>query len=380
MKKNNLFVAWLLTAVVAMLEFSSCSNEPAPEKPVREGMVDVVMTTSLPDVLQTYASNSAKSGLENLENQGLSLRYIMEVYTESGELLKRKMLYKSLSSSDADYRDAEFSARLFAGKYKFVFWADIVREVEKLPEGMELEGLSKPFYANAYFFSTQDDNSDALWLPTGPATAVKGDLQAIRASKIDESMAPVSPEMYDCYACVQEVDLTTEPTTQTFTLKRPFAKLRIITTGGGLTERTPDYGKTVTMLKSGLSIPTMFNAKEHTYSKGDDQYGGYWATVRHQTGVYGNETDKDHTLGVFYLPVSGTPGSYNLEFYFDVYDGSGNVISKNVLVSVSNVPLRENYLTTIKGNLLANTHNIVIDIIDEFDDKYDIAADVNAED
>lgn len=96
--------------------------------------------------------------------------------------------------------------------------------------------------------------------------------------------------------------------------------------------------------------------------------------------MYGNETDKDHTLGVFYLPVSGTPGSYNLEFYFDVYDGSGNVISKNVLVSVSNVPLRENYLTTIKGNLLANTHNIVIDIIDEFDDKYDIAADVNAED
>lgn len=379
MKKNNLFVAWLLTAVVAMLEFSSCSNEPAPEKPVREGMVDVVMTTSLPEVLQTYASNSAKSGLENLENQGLSLRYIMEVYTESGELLKRKMLYKSLSSSDADYRDAEFSARLFAGKYKFVFWADIVREVEKLPEGMELEGLSKPFYANAYFFSTQDENSDALWRPTGPTTAVKGDLQAIRASKIDESMAPVGPEMYDCYACVQEVDLTTEPTTQTFTLKRPFAKLRIITTGGGSTKRIPDYGKTVTMLKSGLSIPTMFNAKEHTYSKGDDQYGGYWATVRHQTGVYGNETDKDHTLGVFYLPVSGTPGSYNLEFYFDVYDERGSEISKNVHVSVSNVPLRENYLTTIKGNLLANTHNIVIDIIDEFDDKYDIEADGNAE-
>lgn len=374
MKKNNLFVAWLLTAVVAMLEFSSCSNEPAPEKPIREGMVDVVMTTSLPGVLQTYASNSAKSGLENLENQGLSLRYIMEVYTESGELLKRKMLYKSLSSNDL-YRDAEFSARLFAGKYTFVFWADIVREVRNLPEGMDLDGLSGPFYANAYFFSTKEENSDVLWRPTGPETAVKGDLQAIRASKIDESMAPVGPEMYDCYACVKEVDLTTEPTSQNFTLIRPFAKLRIITTGGGLTERTPDYGKTVTSLKSGLSIPTMFNAKEHTYSKGDDTYGGYWATVRHQTGSYNNETEKDHTLGVFYLPVSGTPGSYNLEFYFDVYDGSGSVISKNVLVSVFNVPLQENYLTTIKGNLLANTHDIVIDIIDEFDDQYEIDAD-----
>lgn len=373
MKKNNLFVAWLLTAVVAMLEFSSCSSEPAPEKPVREGMVDVVMTTSLPEILQTYASNSGKGGLENLEDQGLYIRFIMEVYTESGELLKRKMQYNSLSSINL-YRDAEFSARLFAGKYTFVFWADIVRTVENLPDGMKLEGLSQPFYANAYFFSTQDENSDALWRPTSPTTAVKGDLQAIRASKIDESMAPVGPEMYDCYACVKEVDLTTEPTSQSFTLKRPFAKLRIITTGGGLTERTPDYGKTVTMLKSGLSIPTMFNAKEHTYSRGDDEYGGYWATVMQQTGVYSQETEKDHTLGVFYLPVTGTPGAYNLEFYFDVFDENGNEISKNVHVSVSNVPLQENYLTTIKGNLLANTHKIVIDIDDEFEEEYDINA------
>lgn len=373
MKKNNLFVAWLLTAVVAMLEFSSCSSEPAPEKPVREGMVDVVMTTSLPEILQTYASNSGKGGLENLEDQGLYIRFIMEVYTESGELLKRKMQYNSLSSTNL-YRDAEFSARLFAGKYTFVFWADIVRTVENLPDGMKLEGLSQPFYANAYFFSTQDDNSDALWRPTGPTSAVKGDLQAICASKIDESMAPVGPEMYDCYACVKEVDLTTEPTSQSFTLKRPFAKLRIITTGGGLTERTPDYGKTVTILKSGLSIPTMFNAKEHTYSKGDDTYGGYWATVKQQTGVYSQETEKDHTLGVFYLPVTGTPGAYNLEFYFDVFEENGNEISKNVHVSVSNVPLQENYLTTIKGNLLANTHKIVIDIDDEFEEEYDINA------
>lgn len=368
MKKNNLFVAWLLTAVIAMLEFSSCSNELAPEKPVREGMVDVVMTTSLPEVLQTYScSNSSKGGLENLEDQGLSLRYIMEVYTESGELLKRKMLYKSLSSGDPNYRDAEFSARLFAGKYTFVFWADIVKKVT-LPEGMALEGLSPECYANAYFFSNTYDNSDVLWRPTGTATAVKGDLQSIRASEIAESMAPQLPEMYDGYACVQEVDLTTESTTQDFTLTRPFAKLRIITTEDG-TKRTPDYAKTVTILQSSRSIPTMFNAKEHTYSMGGDDYRGYWATVRHQTGVYTNESREgdDHTLGVFYLPVSDGAAASNLDFYFDVYDAHGDAISKNVHVSVPNVPLMENRLTTIKGNLLAHTHIIKISIDDEFD-------------
>lgn len=368
MKKNNLFVAWLLAAVIAMLEFSSCSNEPAPEKPAREGMVDVVMTTSLPEVLQTYASNSAKGGLENLEEQDLYLRYIMEVYTEAGVLLKRKMLYKPLNISSS-YRDAEFSARLFAAKYTFVFWADIVRKVEQLPEEMELDGLSEPFYANAYFFSNTYDNSDVLWRPTGPASAVKGDLQAIRASETAESMAPVGPEMYDCYACTEEVDLTTEGSRQDFTLKRPFAKLRIISTGGGSTQRVPDYAKTVTVLKSNSSISTMFNAREHKYSMGDDEYRGYWATVRHETGLYSTETDKDHTLGVFYLPISDDAPSYNLDFYFDVYDASGDAISKNVHVSVPNVPLMENKLTTIKGNLLANTHTIEITIDDEFEDS-----------
>lgn len=180
-------------------------------------------------------------------------------------------------------------------------------------------------------------------------------------------MPSAVPEMYDGYACTSKVDLTIDSPTLSFTLKRPFAKLRIISTGGGSTTRTPDYAKTVTMLRSNSTIPTMFNAKEHTYSKGEDTYGGYWATVEHQIGLYTNETDKDHTLGVFYLPVTGNPGSYNLDFYFDVYDKDGDEISKNVHVNVPNVPLRENYLTTIKGDLLVNTHKIMIEILDEFE-------------
>lgn len=366
MKKNNLFLAWLLTAVIAMLEFSSCSNELAPEKPVREGMVDVVMTTSLPEVLRTYGSNSADGGLKNLEGAGLYLRYVLEIYTESGDFLKRKLQYIELSSTK-DYRSMKFSARLFAAKYTFVFWADIVRKVAK-PEGMALEGLSSPFFANAYFFTNTYENGDVFWRPTGPETAVRGDLQAICASEIAETITPISPEMYDCYYCTQEVDITTEPTDIYFTLKRPFAKLRLISDGGGTTQRTPDYSKTVALLKSGSTIPTMFNAKEHTFSNGGDDNRGYWASVRLPIGLYNNESGNEHTLGVFYLPASGNPGSYNLELYFDVYElNTGNIISENVHVAVPNVPLEENRLTTIKGKLLANIHDIYVDIEDEFD-------------
>lgn len=381
MKKNNLFLAWLLTAVIAMLEFSSCSNELAPEKPVREGMVDVVMTTSLPEVLRTYGSNSADGGLKNLEGHqpDLYVRYIMEIYnepdTEEGadntekKLVKRKMLYKPLTST-GDYREAEFTARLFASKYTFVFWADIVRKVSVITDEQRKAGLYTPYYANAYFFSNDGTNTDFLLRPVDAESFVKGDLQTIRAAELPEDIAPVSPEMYDGYSCVKTVDLrTADWDKEDFTLKRPFAKLRILTNAAGTTQRVPDYEKTVTILKSGLTIPTVFNAKDHTYSKGGDENDrGYWAVVEQPIGSYNNESGNQQTLGIFYLPASGSPGSYNLEFYFDLYEkNNGGIIAEDVYVEVLNVPLQENRLTTIMGSFLADNHTITIGIEDEFE-------------
>lgn len=380
MKKNNLFLAWLLTAVIAMLEFSSCSNELAPEKPVREGMVDVVMTTSLPEVLQTYGSNSGDGGLKNLEGHqsNLYVRYIMEIYnepdTEAGadntekKLIKRKMLYRPLTSTST-YREVEFTARLFASRYTFVFWADIVRKVSVITEDQKKAGLYTPYYANAYFFSNEGTNTDVLLRPVDAESFVKGDLQTIRAAELSETIAPIGPEMYDGYSCVKTVDLRTADCETNFTLKRPFAKLRIISNAGGTTLRTPDYEKTVTMLKSGLTIPTVFNAKDQTYSKGEnDSDQGYWALVEQPIGSYNNESGNEHTLGVFFLPASGNPGSYNLDFYFDIYENTGSIIAEDVHVAVPNVPLQANHLTTIKGDVLANNHLITISIEDEFED------------
>lgn len=80
MKKKLFFFASLLTAAAATLGLTSCSNEMTPDQPIREGMVDVVMTTSMPQELQSYGVSSAEGGLKNLEDKGYSVRYIMEVY------------------------------------------------------------------------------------------------------------------------------------------------------------------------------------------------------------------------------------------------------------------------------------------------------------
>lgn len=371
MKKKQFFSAWLLTAVFAALGFSSCSNDMAlDETVVREGMVDVVMTTSLPQYLQTYGSNSGDGGLKNLEGKSLFVRHIMEIYTDKDVLLKRLMIIKPLTSTSS-YREAEFSARLFAAEYKFVFWADIVRKVDvQVTELQAAAGLETPYYANAYFFSNTASNSNVLLRPNGTDKFTAGNLTAIRASKVYDEVAPIGPEMYDGYSCSETVDLRTREGDLSFTLKRPFAKLRIITTDGGETLRTPDYASTVTVVGKDSQIPTTYNAKTGEYgTSGEQSDEGYWAIVEQQIGSYNNESGNEKTLGVFYFPIPET--AMNMDFYFNVYDAAGNTITKDVHLNVPNVPLKGNFLTTIKGKLLSNNRKVTISIEDEFEGSYE---------
>lgn len=63
-----------------------------PDQPIREGMVDVVMTTSMPQELQSYGVSSAEGGLKNLEDKGYSVRYIMEVYPKGSTTKVQRMI------------------------------------------------------------------------------------------------------------------------------------------------------------------------------------------------------------------------------------------------------------------------------------------------
>lgn len=371
MKKKLFFFASLLTAAAATLGLASCSNEMTPDQPMREGMVDVVMTTSLPQALQSYGVNSADGGLKNLEGKNLTVRYIMEIYPKGSEtLVERQITYKSLNA-DGDYRTASFSTRLLATEYNFVFWADIVSEASSVPYNQQLEGLNaSKFYANAYFFSNTDTSSDVLWRPTDVNLSTKGDLRTIRASKTGDAIKIISPEMYDGYSCTELVDLRTEPTTQTFTLKRPFAKLRIITTDADKLQAKPDWSKTGAIISDAANVPNLFNALTGKSESGERTDAGYWKIFMSTADTYTSEDESttDRTLGVFYLPAPSS--AQNLAFKFRVIDEAGNELADNVTLAVENVPLVGNKLTTIKGNLLSKnaTVNIIIDDVFEDDE------------
>lgn len=361
-------------AIVAM-GLTSCSQEDMPDTPTREGMVDVVMTTSMPQELESYAVNSAQGGLQNLEDKGYSVRYIMEIYPKnSTEMVKRMINYVPMSAGGS-YKTTSFNLRLLAAEYNFVFFADIVRQVNDYPhpgdsrvEAM-LSGmnLSKPYYANRYFFSggKDDKENDVLVRPTSVDQATTGNLQTISACpEATDTFQNPYLEMYDAYSCSEIVDLRSEPTTQSFTLKRPFAKLRLITTDADQLLATPDWSKSRVDI-SVSDIPNGFNALTgKTITTG---VNGYWNSGIQalNSDVYTAEVGNDKTLSVFYLPVPAN--SQNLTFTISVKDNSGNYLTRSLKLEVQNVPLVGNKLTTIKGNLLSKNATFDVTIEDEFD-------------
>ena len=369
MKKKLFFFASLLTAAAATLGLTSCSNEMTPDQPIREGMVDVVMTTSMPQELQSYGVSSAEGGLKNLEDKGYSVRYIMEVYPKGSTTKVQRMIKYVPMSEGGSYRTTSFETRLLASEYNFVFFADIVRQVNAYPynDPNPYPGLNKPYYANRYFFSNTDESSDVLIRPTDVNTAVAGDLQTICASiaATDTFQNPYL-EMYDAYSCSEAVDLRIEPTTQSFTLKRPFAKLRLITTGADKLLTTPDWSKSRVDITVS-DIPTGFNALTGASVNVADR--GYWngGIQALNSDLYSNENEKasEKTISVFYLPVPAN--GQNLTFKMDIKDASGNYLAQRVSLEVQNVPLVGNKLTTIKGNLLSKNATFNVTIDDEFE-------------
>lgn len=369
MKKKLFFFASLLTAAAATLGLTSCSNEMTPDQPIREGMVDVVMTTSMPQELQSYGVSSAEGGLKNLEDKGYSVRYIMEVYPKGSTTKVQRMIKYVPMSEGGSYRTTSFETRLLASEYNFVFFADIVRQVNAYPynDPNPYPGLNKPYYANRYFFSNTDESSDVLIRPTDVNTAVAGDLQTICASiaATDTFQNPYL-EMYDAYSCSEAVDLRIEPTTQSFTLKRPFAKLRLITTDADKLLATPDWSKSRVDITVS-DIPTGFNALTGASVNVADR--GYWngGIQALNSDLYSNENEKasEKTISVFYLPVPAN--GQNLTFKMDIKDASGNYLAQRVSLEVQNVPLVGNKPTTIKGNLLSKNATFNVTIDDEFE-------------
>lgn len=375
--KSKIFLSVFAT-IASLTMLSSCANDDLSPINDREGEVEVTMTTSLQGELTTYGTSSADGGLKNLAGKNYSVRYIMEVYPKGSDTHVVRMInYKPIESDPQSARSTTFETRLMAAEYNFVFYADIVKEIN--PSGGVPTDLTAPCYGNRYFWSNKsdDDAQHAVLIKTTEygETAESGSLKSISANsnQYSQNENHGSLEQYDIYTCKESVDLRNE-NSHSFTLRRPFAKLRLVTTDEEDldVDKVPDWNRTVVTMRSSDNnnqLNNTYNAVDGSFS--NNGKGSYWEAYFQTTNAQGNEiydneaSNGERTLGVIYVPVSN--GSYNLNFQITTNKGNTKLID-NLPINVENVPLVANKLTTIKGKLLTKKFVSEIIIDDEFED------------
>lgn len=296
MKRKAIYIIMVSLLAAAAV---SCTREiQAPDG--EEATLTV--TASLDAAMDGGTKASADGGLTNLAGQGYHLRYMMELWSHDGETIEYKATPKYIDITDNMSMSVEYNLNLLAKKYKMVLWADIV----------DIDG-------NAAY-----DVSNGL-------TAIGFEGSAFGTDE------------YDAFTAVADVDLTDGSKVIGATLKRPFAKIRVID------DRTKsDQGQYTTKLTfdNPVSIPMEYNALagDVTYAT-DDITGTPTCTSTFETG-----TGLCLFTGYIFIPETGADQqSTKYSFTIVVSDENNQSVAN---IPVSDVTVRRNALTTVKGKIL----------------------------
>ena len=265
----------------------------------------LTVTASLDAAMDGGTKASADGGLTNLAGQGYQLRYMMELWSPDGTTKEYKATPKYIDITDNMSMSVEYNLNLLAKKYKMVLWADIVKKDD-----------NSNVYNGKYDIS--EDGLTAIGFPEGSAF--------------------VSDE-YDAFTAVADVDLTGGSKVIGATLKRPFAKIRVID------DRTESYPSTEYTTKrtfdSSVSIPGEYNALTGDVTpatNGINETPTCTSTFEDGTGLC-------LFTGYIFVPETGADQP-STKYSFTI------VVNDEEKVQVSYVTVRRNALTTVKGKIL----------------------------
>ena len=310
----------LLALVLAVV---SCQNDFDGTN-VRGGEVAVTLNVAVPDdATRAAGEDSAKSGLQNIDlENGYDIRYILEVYDALGNLAKSRIVNREGVSTSTS-----FDLRLVPGrKYTFVVWADFI------PQDQEDEKVD-------YHYNTSNIK----------AISLNGEQKA-------------NDESRDAYTCAYVVERFQSGAPIAIELKRPFAKLRVVTT-----DMNHLYSD-LTSVKVTYTTPlyTTFNAL--TGEKGGLQSVASTTKVVNLTAdfKYTNEADYK-TNGKMTLFADYFFGAKDdaIHFELDAKDATGMDIPE--VFFNTNIPVQRNYLTTVMGPVLTDAANVTVKIEGAFD-------------
>lgn len=304
MKRKAIYIIMVSLLAAAAV---SCTREiQAPDG--EEATLTV--TASLDAAMDGGTKASADGGLTNLAAQGgYSIRYNMELWSEDGKTLEYSAdtILKKLSPESKDY-SVQYSLNLLAKKYKMVLWADIVME-------------NNDGAVTAYYTVSETDGLTAIGF-------------------LKESA--FGSDEYDAFTAVADVDLTGGSKVIGATLKRPFAKIRII---DDRTVSYPDTEYTTKLTFENLvSIPKEYNALTGVTSATNNITETPTCTSTFEDG-----SGLCLFTGYIFVPEKAE-GEESDKYGFTIaVKGGDNTVKE---IAVSDITVRRNALTTIKGEII----------------------------
>lgn len=316
MKKLLLFAALVLGAVSCMKDNSFDANAG--------GEAEVVLSVALPaDVTRAINQDSAKGAIGNIDLAQYDIRYILEVFDASNTLAKRVENYENSATSTT------FELRLIPGRhYSFVVWADFVDQ--------------------------------------GSEDALHYNAESLREIEIIGGVQNAMDESRDAYTGIfRTSDNGGQPFSSSsqisFELKRPFAKLRVVTNDkdeiysdlvGATIEYTAETYQQYDALTKVSSEPT-FVTKSVDYTSEAYKYDG--------------EPTEEGVQTLFADYILGTQNG-TVQFIMTVEDSVQELPAINFNTAI---PVQTNYLTTIYGPILTDSNNVTVTINPAFENKDD---------
>ena len=293
----------------------SCQTEPEGFDVNTGAEQDAVITVALPEGTR---ADSALGAFDHVNFENYDVRFQCEVHY-NGQV---KVLPVQISDNG---KEATFPVRLIANRdYKFVVWADLVLE----------------------------DSTDDLHYDTSDG------LSNITLN-VDTWVA--MDETRDAFTCAKVCTFERGEAIN-LTLTRPFAKLRVITT-----DMEELMGIKPTWAKVEYATPyyTSFNAYEQ--KPYDLSSSGKTHSELFDIVPYG-ESGASKTLFTDYFfainPENGQAPE-TVAFTMEVFDENGATIDEPKVFNTS-IPVKRNYVTTIKGNILTYADHFTVEIKDAF--------------
>ena len=263
----------------------------------------LTVTASLDAAMDGGTKASADGGLTNLAAQGgYSLRYNMELWSHDGKTMEYKATPRYIDIADNMSMSVEYNLSLLAKKYKMVLWADIVKKND--------DGTVTAYYTVSVTYGLT-----AIGFHKGSA---------------------FGSDEYDAFTAVADVDLTDGSKVIGATLKRPFAKIRVIDDRFN----TDPKVKTKLYFSPEIEIPQTYDALNRTVKT-------YSKLSYSPEYISATETNIGLCLftGYIFVPETGADQP-STKYSFTI------VVNGEEKVQVSYVTVRRNALTTVKGKIL----------------------------